>query len=95
MIEIANVPNHFKTGDPIPIHYSAFRIDDPKTGQPVNVGNVCSDITERKRAKLALGESREVEPECGTRKPALALRLPGRLAGAPRFSLGGSRDWPS
>jgi signal transduction histidine kinase len=42
---------HFKTGDPIPILYSCFRIDDPKTGQPVNVGNVCRDITERKRAE--------------------------------------------
>jgi PAS domain S-box-containing protein len=42
---------HFKTGDPIPVLYSAFRIDDPETGQPVNVGNVCRDITERKRAE--------------------------------------------
>src|SRR5258708_10588886 len=37
---------HFKTGDPIPVLYSAFRIDDPETGQPVNVGNVCSEISE-------------------------------------------------
>ncbi len=42
---------HFKTGDPIPVHYSAFRIDDPETGQPMNIGNVCRDITERKRAE--------------------------------------------
>src|ERR1700730_2822195 len=47
---------HFKTGDPIPVLYSAFRIDDPETGQPVNVGNVCRDITER---KLAEAEARE------------------------------------
>ena len=47
---------HFKTGDPIPILYSGFRIDDPETGQPVNVGNVCRDITERKRAEA---EARE------------------------------------
>ena len=47
---------HFKTGDPIPILYSCFRIDDPETGQPVNVGNVCRDITERKRAEA---EARE------------------------------------
>jgi signal transduction histidine kinase len=50
---------HFKTGDPIPIHYSAFRIDDPKTGQPVSVGNVCSDITERKRAEEKLRASEQ------------------------------------
>jgi C4-dicarboxylate-specific signal transduction histidine kinase len=42
---------HFKTGDPIPVLYSAFRIDDPETGLPVNVGNVCRDITEGKRAE--------------------------------------------
>ena len=48
---------HFKTGDPIPILYSAFRIDDPETGQPVNVGNVCRDITERKRAEAEAREN--------------------------------------
>ena len=42
---------HFKTGEPIPVLYSAFRIDDPETAQPVNVGNVCRDITEQKRAE--------------------------------------------
>jgi PAS domain S-box-containing protein len=48
---------HFKTGDPIPVLYSAFRIDDPETGQPVNVGNVSRDITERKRVESALKQS--------------------------------------
>ena len=48
---------HFKTGDPIPVLYSCFRIDDPETGQPVNVGNVCRDITERKRAEAEARES--------------------------------------
>jgi C4-dicarboxylate-specific signal transduction histidine kinase len=48
---------HFKTGDPIPVLYSAFRIDDPETGQPVNVGNVCRDITERKRAEVEAREN--------------------------------------
>src|SRR6267142_3525257 len=50
---------HFKTGDPIPVLYSAFRIDDPETGQPVNVGNVCRDITERKRAEETLRASEQ------------------------------------
>ena len=50
---------HFKTGDPIPIQYSAFRIDDPETGQPVNVGNVCSDISDRKRAQETLRASEQ------------------------------------
>src|ERR1700688_2176590 len=48
---------HFKTGDSIPVLYSAFRIDDPETGQPVNVGNVCRDITERKRAEAKAREN--------------------------------------
>jgi PAS domain S-box-containing protein len=48
---------HFKTGDPIPILYSCFRIDDPETGQPVSVGNVCRDITERKRAEAEAREN--------------------------------------
>jgi C4-dicarboxylate-specific signal transduction histidine kinase len=45
--------------------YSAFRIDDPKTGQPVNVGNVCSDITDRKRAeeKLRASEQRLLDAQ--------------------------------
>jgi PAS domain S-box-containing protein len=50
---------HFKTGDPIPVLYSAFRIDDPETGQPVNVGNVCRDITELKRAEEKLRASEQ------------------------------------
>jgi PAS domain S-box-containing protein len=58
---------HFKTGDPIPVLYSAFRIDDPESGQPVNVGNVCRDITERKRVEAEARESerryREVQAE--------------------------------
>src|ERR1700738_4235162 len=58
---------HFKTGDPIPVLYSAFRIDDPKTGQPVNVGNVCCDVTEQKRAEAEALENdrryREMQTE--------------------------------
>jgi len=56
---------HFKTGDPIPVLYSAFRIDDPETGQPANVGNVCRDITDRKRAeeKLRASEQRLLDAQ--------------------------------
>jgi PAS domain S-box-containing protein len=50
---------HFKTGDSIPILYSCFRIDDPETGQPMNVGNVCRDITERKRAEAEARENNQ------------------------------------
>jgi PAS domain S-box-containing protein len=56
---------HFKTGDPIPVLYSAFRIDDPKTGQPVNAGQVVSDITDRKQAeeKLRASEQRLLDAQ--------------------------------
>ncbi len=60
---------HFKTGEPIPVLYSAFRIDDPDTGQPVNVGNVCRDITGRKRAEA---EARENERRYGEMQMELA-----------------------
>jgi C4-dicarboxylate-specific signal transduction histidine kinase len=60
---------HFKTGEPIPVCYSAFRIDDPETGQPVNVGNVCRDITERKRAEA---EARENDRRYGEMQTELA-----------------------
>jgi PAS domain S-box-containing protein len=48
---------HFKTGEPIPVLYSSFRIDDPETGQPVNIGTMCRDITERKRAEAEAREN--------------------------------------
>jgi PAS domain S-box-containing protein len=58
---------HFKSGEPIPVLYTAFRIDDPETGQPVNVGNVCRDITQLKRAQAEARESerryREMQTE--------------------------------
>jgi PAS domain S-box-containing protein len=58
---------HFKTGEPIPILYTAFRIDDPETGQPLNVGNVCRDISDRKRAEAEARENerryREIQTE--------------------------------
>ena len=58
---------HFKTGDPIPVLYTAFRIDDPETGQPVNVGNVCRDITQQKQTEAQARETdrryREMQTE--------------------------------
>ena len=58
---------HFKTGEPIPVLYTAFRIDDPETGQPVNVGNVCRDITRQKQTEAQARETdrryREMQTE--------------------------------
>jgi len=66
---------HFKTGEPIPVLYTAFRIDDPETGKPVNVGNVCRDITQRKRA-----EARGRENDRRLREMQMALAHANRVA---------------
>src|SRR5258708_9309748 len=72
---------HFKTGDPISVLYSAVRIDDPETGQPVNVGNVCRDITERKRAEetLRASEHRLLEDQMELARATRAT-TPGELS---------------
>jgi PAS domain S-box-containing protein len=50
---------HFKTGAAIPVLYDAFRIDDPASGKPINIGAVCRDISDRKRAEAALRASEQ------------------------------------
>ncbi len=42
---------HFQSGQTIPVWFDIFRIDDPKTGQPINFATVTQDITERKEAE--------------------------------------------
>ena len=44
---------HLKTGQPIPILYQGFRIDDPETGTPANIAIICRDIGARKAAEFA------------------------------------------
>lgn len=41
---------HFKTGEPIPVHLNAFRIDDPLTGQPMGMASVARDLRPEKAA---------------------------------------------
>ena len=50
---------HFKTGVSIPVLCDVFRVDDPVTSQPVNLASVIRDVTDRKRAELALLNSEE------------------------------------
>ena len=45
---------HFKTGNAIPVLMNLFRIDDPESGQPMNLATVTRDITDRKRAEEEL-----------------------------------------
>ena len=45
---------HFKTGAAIPFLVDWFRIDDPRTGQPMNIATVSRDLTAQKRAEAEL-----------------------------------------
>ena len=42
---------HWETEAEIPVLYDGFRIDDPRTGEPIALATVTRDISERKRAE--------------------------------------------
>jgi PAS domain S-box-containing protein len=42
---------HFKTGETIPIHLNAFRIDDPITGKPIAMASVARDLRPEREAR--------------------------------------------
>ncbi len=42
---------HFQTGEPIPVYYTVFVINDLQTEQPLALGHVCRDLTQQKRAE--------------------------------------------
>src|ERR1700694_4571820 len=45
---------HFGSGMPIPFLVDCFRIDDPRTGVPMNVATVSRDLSEQKNSEAAL-----------------------------------------
>jgi PAS domain S-box-containing protein len=45
---------HFGSGMPIPFLVDCFRIDDPRSGQPMNVASVSRDLSEQKNSEAAL-----------------------------------------
>src|SRR6202521_934324 len=45
---------HFGSGMPIPFLVDCFRIDDPRTGEPMNVATVSRDLSEQKNSEAAL-----------------------------------------
>src|ERR1700688_1658740 len=45
---------HFGSGMPIPFLVDCFRIEDPRTGQPMNVATVSRDLSEQKNSEAAL-----------------------------------------
>jgi PAS domain S-box-containing protein len=48
---------HFLTGAPIEVHSSVLRIDDPDTGQPVQIATVTRDVRKERAAEAALLEA--------------------------------------
>jgi PAS domain S-box-containing protein len=48
---------NFQTGEPIPVFWDGFRLDDPHTGEPFGLGTVARDITESKRSEAIVRES--------------------------------------
>ncbi|MBK5970017.1 MULTISPECIES: PAS domain S-box protein [Thiorhodovibrio] len=50
---------HFLTGQVIEMQWDLFRVDDPLTGQPLFLGTVSRDITERNRTERELTEAKE------------------------------------
>ncbi|MDB5361163.1 MAG: domain S-box-containing protein [Rhodospirillales bacterium] len=45
---------HFQTGAAIPFLVDWFRIDDPRTGKPINIATVSRDLTAQKRSEAEL-----------------------------------------
>jgi PAS domain S-box-containing protein len=45
---------HFGSGRPIPFLMDCFRIDDPRTGEPMNVATVGRDLTAQKNSEAAV-----------------------------------------
>jgi PAS domain S-box-containing protein len=45
---------HFGSGEPIAFLVDSFRIDDPRTGEPMNVATVSRDLTAQKNSETAL-----------------------------------------
>ena len=50
---------HFVTGEPIPVLYDLFRIDDSLTGQAIHFATIARDISEAKRVERLLKASEE------------------------------------
>jgi PAS domain S-box-containing protein len=51
--------NHFKTGATVPFLVDWFRMDHPRTGQPMNLATVSRDLTAQKRAEAGLHDLNE------------------------------------
>ena len=64
---------HFATGAALPFFVDWFRIDDPRSAQPMNIAAVCRDLTTQKRSEAELrhlNESLEERVAARTRELA-------------------------
>jgi PAS domain S-box-containing protein len=50
---------HFRSGALISFLIDCFRIDDPRTGEPMNVATISRDLTEQKQSEAALRQLNE------------------------------------
>lgn len=54
---------HFRTGEPIDVHWDLVRIDDPDTGRPARLATVTRDIRKEKAAEQAWREANRRKDE--------------------------------
>lgn len=72
---------HFGSGMPIPFLVDFFRIDDPRTGEPMNVATVSRDLSEQKHSEDALRYLNDsLERRVSDRTSELAQANKGLLA---------------
>jgi PAS domain S-box-containing protein len=72
---------HFRSGRSIPFLVDCFRIDDPRTGQPMNVATVSRDLSDQKNSEAALRNLNEsLERRVADRTFELAAANEGLVA---------------
>lgn len=69
---------HLETGEPIPVLYDVFRVDDPASGAATHFATITRDLRERKRAEAELRASRARLQQVFEQAPVAVAVLRGR-----------------
>jgi len=69
---------HAASGKPVPVEMNAFMIRNTETGEPIALASISRDISERKRAELALFELATSDPLTGVNNRRRFFELAGR-----------------
>jgi PAS domain S-box-containing protein len=70
---------YFETGNEIPFFVDWFRIDDPRTGQPINLATVSRDLREQKKLENDLRRNNEeLEQRVAERRAELRQEIAER-----------------